>query len=151
MGQPVFASGKKIGFGLGIFWIFKSSQKILTSFAMLFVPIQKEKKKILFIFAFTQDISFFVLSNYNLIIFKWFGCRIKLIEKYCRWWRDNTIDLWNNFEEEIDKHDEVDTELMEEICCKTHGTLVNIDVKESEFNFDQFCDWWMYVFEQSKL
>ena len=40
---------------------------------------------------------------------------------------------------------------MEEICYKKHGTSVNIDVKEFEFNFDQFCDSWMYVFEQSKL
>ena len=101
--------------------------------------------------AFTQDVLFFVLSNYNLILFKWFGCKIELIEKYCRRWRDNTIDLWSNFEELIDNHDEVDTELMEEICYKTHRTSVDIDVEEFEFNFDKFCDWWMYVFEQSKL
>ena len=33
MGQPVFASGQKIGFGLGIFRV-GSGQKILTRFAM---------------------------------------------------------------------------------------------------------------------
>ena len=141
---------KKWGSGW-VFFGFSSRVRKFWPILPCYLFPSKKKKKILFIFAFTQDISFFVLSNYNLIIFKWFGCRIKLIEKYCRWWRDNTIDLWNNFEEEIDKHDEVDTELMEELCCKTNGTLVNINVKESEFNFDQFCDWWMYVFEQSKL
>ena len=32
-GQPIFVSGQKIGFDLGIFWV-GSGQKILTHFAM---------------------------------------------------------------------------------------------------------------------
>ena len=55
------------------------------------------------------------MSNYNLKPFKWFGCRIELIEKYCGVENGNL--------------DEVDMELMEEIVIR-HESLDDVDVEE---------------------